>query len=182
VRFVHGAACHGKAFSYSIDPSNNNVCEIRVGRSVYTMVDFIKNAPRPAYSPACMESFDSVLAAHSSQQPHARRNIVTQALSFAPQAWYNPWDDAKAAFDDVEHWAGDVFNWAKAHYCQLCKPIVDAAIDYGSEAGADFVCDSVTEGAAADFCGELAKDAVKEGCDLLDCAQHICSAIGRQSC
>jgi len=192
----------GKSFTYSVEPNSASmVCDIRVGRTVYTMLSFTPHAPRPEYSPACKSSFDAVLINHKSKQnTHPQQDQVpvpaahAQALSraaraphpklfglsaaFVPQFGWNPWDDAKEAFDDVEHWAGDVYNWAKAHFCELCEPIMDRAIDTGSEIGGDFICDAATEGAAADFCGQLAEDAVKEGCDLVDCAKHICNAIG----
>jgi len=181
----------GKTFTYSID-STGSVCDIRAGRMVYTMVNFTANAPRPQYSDACKAMFNEIL----DEKQHGSNGVgsIVHTLSASAEAgegasalphtlsWWNPWDDAKAAWGDVEHWAGDVYNWAKAHYCQLCKPIMDQVIDEGAEVGSDFICDSVTEGAAADFCGELAKDAVTQACDELDCAKHICSAIGRQNC
>jgi len=173
----------GKQFKYSTD-SSGNVCDIRVDRTVYTMVAFEANAARPAYSDACHAVFDQILAqkqmTHGVVHTQSVRPIEAQPVETLD--WWNPWDDAKAAWSDVEHWAGDVYSWAQQHYCQLCEPIVDQVIDEGADIGSDFICDAATEGAAADFCGELAKDAVTQGCDLLSCAEHICSAIGRQSC
>jgi hypothetical protein len=183
----------GKSFTYSIDTTTRSVCDIRMGRSVFTMLSFTPNAPRPDYSPACKASFNSVIAwKQSGNGPAslpkfgiARDSSVNQISSnnkFATQSIWNPWDDAKDVFGDVTKWAGGVYDWAKAHYCQLCEPIMDQVIDKGTEIGSDFICDAATEGAAADFCGELAEDAVKAGCQLLDCAKKLCSAISHGKC
>jgi len=191
---VQGRSCNGytatradgKIFTYTIDPASGSVCDIRVGRTVYTMTSFTANAPRPAYSSACHASFDAVVAEKMNGGNGAgsitRPPHLQPFAKFVTQSIWNPIDDVKDLWGDVTKWAGDVYNWGVAHYCQLCEPIMDQVIDKGSEYGSDFICDAVTEGAAADFCGALAEDAVKAGCSELDCAKKICSAIGRKSC
>jgi hypothetical protein len=189
---VHGRSCNGykatradgKIFTYTIDPVSGAVCDIRVGRTVYTMTSFTANAPRPEYSDACHASFDAVVAEKmnggngaGSIRPH-----IQPLAKFETQLSWNPITDAKDIWGDVTKWAGDVYKWGEAHYCELCEPIMDQVIDKGSEYGSDFVCDAATDGAAADFCGALAEDAIKAGCKELDCAKKICSAIGRRSC
>jgi hypothetical protein len=191
---VQGRSCNGysatradgKTFTYTIDPASGAVCDIRVGRTVHTMTSFTANAPRPEYSSACRASFDAVVAEKMNGGNGAgsvtRPPHLEAFTKFVTQSIWNPIDDAKDLWGDVTKWAGDVYNWGKAHYCQLCEPIMDQVIDKGSEYGSDFICDAVTEGAAADFCGALAEDAVKAGCKMIDCAKKICSAIGRKSC
>jgi len=178
----------GKTFFYSID-TTGSVCDIRVARTVYTMISYTPNAARPAYSQACRNSFNNVIAWATNGTTGLSRGASVQPLGvgtggavYSPNSIWNPWDDAKSIWGDVTQWAGGVYNWAKANYCQLCAPIMDQVIDKGSELGSDFICDAATEGAASDFCGELAQDAVQAGCDVLDCAKKICSAIGGGSC